>query len=76
VKAIEGSLARASDRLVVIRPPAAPELALRVAPGTRVTVDGRPARAQALRPGAEVRAEYRTGRGGLPTAVSLDARRP
>ncbi len=73
VKRTAGVVARANDRLVVIRPRGEEELALRVSPGTRVTVNGRAIRAEALREGAEVRAVYRTADGSRPTAVSIEA---
>lgn len=74
VKTVEGAVSQASDRLVVVRSPGRPPLALRVGPGTTVTVEGRPARAGALREGAPVRAAYRTGADGRPTALSIEAR--
>jgi hypothetical protein len=73
VNRLEGTVASAGERQVVIRRRGAPELTLRVAPHTAVTLDGKPARAAALREGAEVRAAYETG-GGHPTAISLEAR--
>ena len=76
VKRVEGILADRDDRTVVVGRPGAPALTLRISPGTSVTLDGRPARADALPPGAEVRAAYRTGDGGRPTALSVEARRP
>jgi hypothetical protein len=60
---------------VAIRPAGAPPLTLRVGPRTTITVDGRPARLEALREGAEVRASYRTG-GGRPTAIAIEAQAP
>jgi len=74
VKRVEGKIARASERQVVIRPSGSPEMTLRVAPGTTVTVDGRPARVEALQQGAEVRAAYETGDGMRPTAITIEAR--
>jgi hypothetical protein len=74
VKRVDGKLARCDRRAVVIRAPGVPALTLRVAPGTAVTLDGRPARSEALPPGADVRAAYRTGEGGRPTAISIEAR--
>lgn len=74
VKRVEGTLAHAGERSVVIRQAGAPELTLGVAPGTTITVNGRPARLEGLREGAEVRAAYRTGSGGRPTALSIEAR--
>jgi hypothetical protein len=76
VKRTTGKLARADERVVVIGGPDAPPLTLRIAPGTTVTLDGQPARPEALPPGAEVRAAYRTGDGGRPTAISVEVRRP
>lgn len=73
VKRVAGTVSRAGGRSVAIRPAGGPPLTLRVAPGTSITVDGQPARLEALREGAEVRASYRAG-GGRPTAVSIDAR--
>lgn len=73
VKRVTGTVARAGGRSVAIRSAGAPPLTLRVAPGTAITVDGRPAGPEALREGAEVRASYRKG-GGRPTAVTIDAR--
>jgi hypothetical protein len=73
VKRIEGKLARADGRLVVIRAPGAAPLTLRLAPGTTVTQGGRPAAIEALREGTEVRASYQTGGGGRPTAISIEA---
>ena len=67
-------LALLGDRVLVIDPAGAPPLTLRIAPGTVVTLDGRPARPEALPPGAEVRAAYRTGEGGRPTAIAVEAR--
>lgn len=76
VKRVEGTLARSGPRQVVIRPAGRPELTLRVAPTTTVTLDGRPARADALREGVEVRASYETGSGGRPTAIRIEANAP
>jgi hypothetical protein len=75
VKRVEGRLARSDARTVVIGSADAPPLSLRIAPGTAVTLDGRPVRPEALPPGADVRAAYRTGEGGRPAAISIDARR-
>lgn len=74
VKRVEGTLARADARQVVIRAPGAPPVTLRVAPSTTVMVGGRPAGVAALREGAEVRASYRPGDGGRPTAIAIEAR--
>jgi hypothetical protein len=68
-----GRIERADARTVVVAEPDAPPLTLRIAPGTAVTLDGRPARAEALPQGADVRAAYRTGEGGRPTAVAIEA---
>jgi hypothetical protein len=73
VKRIEGTLARADRRQVVIRAPGGAPLTLRVAPSTTVTLGGRPTPIEALREGAEVRASYRSG-GGRPTAIAIEAR--
>jgi hypothetical protein len=75
VKRIDGRLARSDERTVVVGAPDAPPLTLRIAPGTAVTLDGLPARAEALPAGADVRAAYRTGDEGRPTAISIEARR-
>ncbi len=74
VKRAEGTLARAGERSVAIRQAGAPELTLRVAPGTTITVNGRPARLATLREGIQVGVAYRTGSGGRPTAISIEAR--
>jgi hypothetical protein len=74
VKRVDGTLARAGDRQVVIQRRGAPELSLRVTPDAAVTMDGKPARLEDVPEGAEVRAAYRTGNGGRPTALSLEAR--
>lgn len=74
VKRIEGTLSKADERRVVIRAPGEAPVTLRVAPSTTVTVGGRPTRIDALREGAEVRASYRTGGGGRPTAIAIEAR--
>lgn len=76
VKRVEGTLARAGEKQVVIRLPGEPEMTLRVAAGTTVTLNGRPARLDHLQPGAEIRAAYQTGQGGRPTAISIEARSP
>jgi hypothetical protein len=76
VKRVAGTISRANGRLVVIRRPGAPEVTLRIAPGTSVTVNGQPARADALPPGADVRAAYETGSGGRPTALTLEVSSP
>jgi hypothetical protein len=76
VKVVEGTVARAGARQVVIRPRGAAAVTLRVVPGTRVTLDGKPARAAALREGAEVRASYQAGGDTRPTALSIEARAP
>jgi hypothetical protein len=75
VKRVRGRLARADDRAVVIGDRGAPPLTLRIAPGTSVTLDGKAIRAEALPPGVDVRAAYRTGDGGRPTALTVEARR-
>jgi hypothetical protein len=75
VKEIAGTVSRAGARTVAIRPAGAPPLTLRLGPRTTITVDGRPARLDALREGAEVRASYRTG-GGRPTAIAIEAHAP
>jgi hypothetical protein len=75
VKRARGTLARSDDRAIVVSRPDAAPLTLRVAPGTSVTLDGRPARAEALPPGADVRAAYRSGDGGRPTAIVIEAQR-
>lgn len=75
VKRIAGTVARADDRGVAIRAPGAAPVTLRVSPETTVTLDGRPARIDAVREGAEVRASYRTG-GGRPTAIAIEAVEP
>jgi hypothetical protein len=75
VKRVDGRLARSDERTVVVGAPNEPPLTLRVAPGTAVTLDGLPARAEALPAGADVRAAYRTGDEGRPTAISIEARR-
>jgi hypothetical protein len=74
-KEIAGTVSRAGARTVEIRTAGALPLTLRVGPRTAITVDGRPARPDALREGAEVRASYRTG-GGRPTAIAIEARGP
>jgi hypothetical protein len=76
VKVVEGTVTRAGARQVVIRPRGSAAVTLRVAPGTRVTLDGRPARADALRDGVEVRASYPAGGDTRPTALSSEARAP
>jgi hypothetical protein len=76
VKRTTGKLARADERVLVIGDGSgAAPLTLRIAPGTAVTLDGEPARPEALPPGAEVRAAYRTGDGGRPTAITVEVRR-
>jgi hypothetical protein len=75
VKRARGTLARSDGRAIVVSRAGAPPLTLRVAPGTSVTLDGRPARAEALPPGAEVRAAYRTADGVRPTAIAVEAQR-
>jgi hypothetical protein len=52
------------------------EVALRVTARTAVTVDGRAARSADLRPGADVRAAYRTPEGGRATAISVEQLAP
>lgn len=74
VKTIEGAVSQASDRQVIVRSPGRPPIALRVEPGTSVTVGGQPARAGALREGEPIRASYRTGADGRQTALSIEAR--
>jgi hypothetical protein len=74
VKRVDGTVARTGDRQVVIQRRGAPELSLRVTPDAAVTIDGKPARLEDVPEGAEVRAAYRTGNGGRPTALSLEAR--
>jgi hypothetical protein len=74
VKKVDGTLARVDERQVVIRRRGGPQLALRVSPSTRVTVNGRPAQLRGLREGAEVRAAYQSGDGGRATALSIEAR--
>ena len=78
LREVAGTVVRADDRQVVVRPRGASggELALRVAPRTTVTVGGRAARAAELRPGADVRAAYRTVEGGRATAISIEAAGP
>jgi hypothetical protein len=75
VERVSGTVSRAGARSVAIRRDGAPPLTLRVAPGTAITVDGRPARLEALREGTEVRASYRPG-GGRPTAITIEAQTP
>ncbi len=76
VKRARGKLARSDDRAIVVTRADGPPLTLRVAPGTSVTLDGRPARAEALPAGADVRAAYRTGDGERPTAITIEAQGP
>ncbi|HEX9309134.1 MAG TPA: hypothetical protein VF894_16690 [Anaeromyxobacter sp.] len=75
MREILGTVVRADDRQVVVRPRGARagDLALRVAPRTTVMVGGRAARPAELRPGADVRAAYRTIEGGRATAISIEA---
>jgi hypothetical protein len=75
VKRVAGTVSRAGARVLSVRSAGAPPLTLRVAPSTTITVDGRPARLEALREGAEVRASYRTT-GGRPTAIAIEAQTP
>lgn len=76
MKRVRGKVDRADDRALVIGTrDARPPLTLRITPGTLVTLDGRPSRAESLPAGADVRAAYRTGDGGRPTALSVEARR-
>jgi hypothetical protein len=75
VERVSGTVSRAGARTVAIRRTNAPPLTLRVAPGTTITMDGRPARLETLREGAEVRASYRPG-GGRPTAIAIEAQTP
>jgi hypothetical protein len=76
VKRVEGTLSRADPKRVVIRAPGAAPLTLRLSPSTTVTLDGRPAGVETLPEGAEVRASYRVGGGGRPTALTVEAARP
>ena len=76
VHRVDGRIARTGDRLVAIRSGGGAEVALRVAPGTAVTLGGLPAAPEALSRGADVSASYRSGGGGPPTAIRIDARAP
>ncbi len=73
VKKVEGTVARAGQREVVIRARGAPVMTLRVSPRTTVTVDGQPARADELTEGAPVRASYEDGGVVRATALSIEA---
>jgi hypothetical protein len=78
VHEVSGKLLRAGADDVVLRrddDPQAPELRLRIAPGSPVTIDGRAARATDIAKGTEVRASYEgeTGANGPPTALRVEA---
>jgi hypothetical protein len=74
VKRVDGTVASVDGRQVVIRRRGAPQMALRVSPRTKVTVNGRPAELDGLCEGAEVRAAYQSGDGGRATALSIEVR--
>lgn len=76
VREISGSVLRAGDGRIAIRPRAGRELTLRIGPDTRVVAPGRAAGAQAISPGDEVRASYRSGDADPPTALTVEVRPP
>lgn len=76
VREIAGVVTQADERRVAIRPRAGPAMTLRVGRATEVHVDGVRSSPGALRPGAEVRASYRTGDGGPATAIEIEATGP
>jgi hypothetical protein len=73
---VSGTVVRAEDGRVAIRPRDGPEVTLRIGPRTTVTTPGRgaatPGRAP-VAPGDEVRASWRSG-GDPPTALSVEVR--
>ena len=73
VRKVAGTVEHATPYRVTIRAPGEPALGLRVAAGTKVTLDGRPTRAEALKEGTAVRAAYQTGGGAAATALSIEA---
>jgi len=74
IRHIAGTLERRSSERVVIRGPGAESVTLRIARGTEIKLDGRPASLDSLREGSEVRAAYESGRGERPTALSIEGR--
>jgi hypothetical protein len=75
VRRVEGTVERATSERVVIRRAGRDPLTLAIGDGTTVTLDGRGSRAEALPPGAEVRASYQNGE-GRPRAISIHVRTP
>ncbi|WP_243338273.1 hypothetical protein [Anaeromyxobacter soli] len=74
IRKIEGTLERCAEGRVVIRAPGEESVVLRVGDATAITLDGRTAPLASLREGSPVRASYESGRGGRPTALTIDAR--
>jgi hypothetical protein len=67
---------RADERHLAIRPRSGPEVTLRLGPGTALRAGGRRSGPEALRPGVEVRASYRTVEDGPAAAASVDVIAP
>lgn len=72
VRQLAGTIVRADARRLVIRPEGGPIVTLRLGPRTALSVQGRRAGPEVLRPGAEVRTSYRSGEGGPATAVTVE----
>jgi hypothetical protein len=74
VRHVAGTLERRSAERVVIRGPGEERVTLTLAAGTEITLNGQPARIEALREGSSVSAAYESGRGERPTALSIEGR--
>jgi hypothetical protein len=72
VRAVVGTVVRAGEDQVAIRPRDGPELTLRIGPSTVLPAPA-PGRAR-LAPGDEIRAAWRTGGEDPPTAISVERR--
>jgi hypothetical protein len=74
IRQLTGVIARVDEGWVAIRPRGGAPVTLHVGRATAVTLDGRRCGTEALRPGADVRASYRSGGGAPATALTIDAR--
>lgn len=72
---VDGRVSHASSGEVTIERKDLPPATLKVAPGTKIEVDGKESSAGQLEPGQEVRASFNL-RGGTAEAVELKAKKP
>lgn len=73
VREVRGTVARASERELVVQPEQGEPVALAIVPGIPITVDGRVSAAERIPEGADVRASY-VFEEGEPRAMRVQVR--